>query len=394
MTIFLTVGALAQSTAPGAPPPAVIVAPVEEREVSQQDDFTGRIQAIQSVDIQPRVEGYLETVNFAEGSDVEKGDLLFQIDKRPYEASLAQAQAQLASANGTVAKSQAALNNSEVILARQQTLLQRDTVSQAVVDDATTQRDEAAADLQSAQAQVEEAKANVQSAQLNLSYTTIVSPIDGRIGPAIVTAGNLVSSASGTMATVVQLDPIRVAFSVPDILYTNLVQQAGEVHAGRAKELFSPQLQLPNGKIYDQEGEIAFSGNVIDQSTGTITVYADFPNPSSVLLPGSFVVVTVQESAKTRRPVIGASAVIQDKDGAYVFVVDNDDTAQVRRITIASRSNNDVVVSDGLSQGETVIVQGVQKVRPGQKVTPTTAQTAAATSTTAQTGQTAPTQQN
>ena len=368
----LTPGLQAQSggASGNTPPPTVVVAPVVSRAVAEEAQFTGRIQAIQSVDVQARVEGYLQQVAFKEGSNVKTGDLLYQIEKGPYEADLAQAEAQLASAKAQLASAQANLNNAEINVQRQQTLVQRDTVSQAVVDDAVAQRDTAKANVEAANAAIQNAQAQIQSAQLNLGYTTIKAPIDGRLGRTYVTIGNLISQASGTMATLVQLNPIRVAFSVPDTLYTSLVEDNSVPTDTRPGTLFTPSLQLPNGKIYDQKGTITFASNEIDASTGTITVYADFANPNAVLLPGAFVVVKVEQAETTREPVILASAVVQDRQGDYVFVLNSDDVVETRRVTLGRRTASEVAVTEGLAEGETIVVQGVQKIRPGMKVTP------------------------
>ncbi|MEM0906321.1 MAG: efflux RND transporter periplasmic adaptor subunit [Pseudomonadota bacterium] len=372
--------------ATNAPPPSVLVAPVVSKAISVTSEFTGRVEAIQSVDVQARVEGYLEKVGFEEGTFVKVGDLLYQIEQAPYQADVAQAEAQLAAANASLASANAALRNQEINLQRQQTLVERDTVSQAVLDDATTARDSAQANVQAAEAQIKEAQANLASAKLNLSYTTLRAPIDGRIGKTDVTAGNLISTGSGTMATLVQLDPIRIAFSVPDRLYNDLVERAGNADVSTTRGLFTPTVQLPNGKMYDEQGEIAFASNEIDPSTGTITAYANFANPHGMLLPGAFVVVFVAEAGEASEPSIPASALLQDRDGPYVFVLNTDDVVEVRRITVANRSPTEIAVSEGLSEGETVVVEGVQKIRPGQKVSPQPAPTSPASSQNAAAG--------
>lgn len=371
------IGVHAQQSAGNQAPPTVVVAPVVSKAISQQAEFTGRVEAIQSVDIRARVEGYLEKVSFRDGATVKVGDLLYQIQQAPYQAALAQAEAQLAAAQAALTSAQARLNNQEINLKRQQTLVERDTVSQATLDDAQATRDTAAADVQSAQAQIQEAEAQVETAKINLNYTTISAAIDGRLGKTFVTVGNLITSASGTMALLNQLDPIRVAFSVPDRLYTNLVESmaaAGDANAV-GTDLFTPSLQLPNGKPYQAPGKISFIGNEIDPNTGTITVYANFPNPNAVLLPGAFVVVTVNEAQEQTEPVIPAGAVLQDREGQYVFVLNSSDVVEQRRITIGRRTATDIAVQSGLEQGETIVVQGVQKIRPGIKVTPTTQST-------------------
>jgi len=384
-TVTAPAAAFAQDAA--APPPAVVVTAVKEETVSKSDQFVGRIQAIQSVDLVSRVEGFLEKLNFSEGTMVKKDDLLIGIEKPPYEAQLAAAKGQLEAAQAQVAGAQANLKNANFVLERQQILLKKGDVSQAKADDAEASRDIADAQLKQAQAAVAQAKAQVQTAEINLSYTDIKAPITGQIGATAVTVGNLVSAQTGTIANIVQLDPIRVAFSIPETLYTSLAEQTGGAadEAGD-KDFFTPELTLSNGTKYDKEGKISFASNQISASTGSLVIYADFPNPKGMLLPGSFVSVEVKETEGTKLPVVPASAVLQDKDGRYVFVVNEKNQAEVRRIDTAAQYENGFPVTKGLTAGETVIVEGLQKVRAGITVTPTPMQTAAAT-----TGSTPPT---
>lgn len=362
----------AQSQSAG-PPPAVMVMPVTDEDVSRTDQFVGRVTAIQTVNLVARVEGFLEKVNFKEGAYVKKGDTLLEIEKAPYEAALAQAQAQLASAQASVTAAQTQLKNDQTIADRQAYLVKRDAVSQAKADDANAQRDVSAARVQEAEASVKQAEAQVQTAKLNLSYTDVVAPISGRVGALSITEGNLVSTQSGTIVTINQLDPIRVAFSIPETLYTDAADRA--VHGtGKMQDqvdLFTPQLVLPNGKTYNEAGKISFVSNEISATTGTLVVYADFPNPSFALLPGAFVTMDVRESEGQKLPVVPASAVLQDRQGRYVFVVDHNSRAEQRRIETGEQIENGFPVTHGLQAGETVIVQGLQKVSNGIEVTPT-----------------------
>ncbi len=355
-----------------APPPAVVVAPVTEQNVTRSDRFVGRVRAIQSVDLVARVEGFLEKVNFQEGAMVNQGDTLLEIEKAPYQAALAAAQAQLASANSQVTAAQAQLKNADTVLARQDDLVKRDVVSQATRDDAQASRDVAAAQVQSAQAAVQQAQAQVQTAELNLSYTDVKAPITGRTGLVAITEGNLVNTASGTIATVVQVDPIRIAFSIPETLLTRLADRQPDGN-GRQADLFTPHLVLSDGTTYGEDGKISFASNQIDASTGSLVIYADFPNPRGVLIPGGFVDVVVAEAEGKVLPVVPVSAVLQDRQGRYVFVVNADNKAEVRRIDTEQQTANVFPVTNGLTTTDTVIVQGLQKVRPGIEVTPTPA---------------------
>ena len=393
LALGLCVTTTAYGQDPSAQPPAVVVAPIVTQDVARSDNFVGRVQAIQSVDLVSRVEGFLEQINFEEGSIVQKDALLIEIEKDQYQASLAAAQAQVAAAKSQLAGAQAQLNNANVVLKRQQDLLKRDVVSQAQADDASAQRDVAQANVEQAQAAIQQAEAQVQTAQINLSYTDIKAPITGRIGATNITQGNLVSASSGTIATIVQVDPIRVAFSVPEKLYTGFAQRLAPGSTNAPGDLFTPQLVLPNGTTYDQQGQISFASNEVSANTGTLVIYADFPNPRQVLLPGAFVNITVKESDGQVLPIVPVSAVLQDKDGRYVFIVTSDNKAEMRRIETGSQIENGFPVTKGLAAGDTVIVQGLQKVRNGIAVNPTraTAQQASTSSSTAAAGATATT---
>lgn len=311
------------------------------------------MQAIQTVEIRARVEGFVEQVAFREGEDVKAGQLLFQIEPAPYRAALASAQAQLA-------KAQATLREAQANFERQSQLAQEGFQSRAVLEQATAQRDAAAADQLAA-------RAGVQTAQLNLDYTTITSPIDGRIGKVAFTRGNLVNAASGTLASVVELDPIRAVFSVAERDVVSIKQTTG-AEQQQINQQFVPRLRLPNGEDYAEAGTIEFVDNRIDPATGTLAVWARFPNPQELLLPGQFVTVMVRPAAPEEKPVVPVTAVQQDRQGKFVLVVGPDDVAQERRITATRQSGQDWIVDTGLQPGEMVVVDGIQKARPGARV--------------------------
>lgn len=358
-----------------APPPSVIVAPVVTEDVTQKVRFVGNVEAVQQVDLRARVEGFLESVNFAEGSLVEQGAKLYQIEQAPYKAALDQANATLAAANAQLASAQATLLERDAALVRQKTLSQQQFASQATLDQAQAQRDEAAAAVQQANAQIQSANAQIETAKLNLSYTTVSAPITGRIGRTAVTAGNLVSPSTGVLATIVQMSPIRIVFPIPERDYVGVIRiinsPAGK-SAASTDDLFRPQITLPDGTPYNQQGRIEFLNNQVNSNTGTVAVRAVFPNPESLLLPGQFVSVTVQIGEAKSLPVVSQAAIQQDAEGQYVFIVDNQDRAQIRRIKTGVRTEAGLAVESGLAQGETIIVDGVQKVKPGLVVKPGT----------------------
>ena len=364
-------GALAQEQ-PAAAPPIVETAAVKLAPVTSQSEFVGSVVAAQQVALTARVEGFLDEVNFTEGSFVEADSVAFVIEKDTYEAAVEGAQAQLESATAAEASAQANLKLQDLTLVRQQQLLKTNAVSQSVVDQAQATRDGAQAQVDQANAQIALMQSQLRTAQLNLSYTDVKSPIAGRIGKANITEGNLVSPQSGPLATVVQTDPIRVVFSISDREYLDVVKALKPDNSGIAADAaaFQPRLRLPDGADYDQPGKIAFLDNTIDPATGTIAVYAEFANPELKLVPGQFVQVTVQAGESVELPVVPASAILQDQEGAYVFGLGEGNRAEIRRVTLGQRVGTDVAVTSGLAQGEMVIVSGIQKVQPGVAVTP------------------------
>lgn len=359
-------------TASDAAPPVVETVAVKLAPVSRNASFVGSVASIQQVNLVPRVEGILESVNFREGNIVTTGALLYEIEKDSYQASLAGAKASLDGANATLASAQATLSQAESTLARQVKLQASNAVAQETVDQARTSRDSAQAQVKQAQAQIDQAKSQVTIAELNLSYTDIRTPIAGRIGKTQMTAGNLVSPSTGVLATVIQMDPIRVVFSISDREYLEVIDRLKPTEAGfeAGPEQYHPTVQLPDGTAYAEKGKITFIDNKIDASTGTIAVFAEFPNPKLQLVPGQFVTVSVEQGSSTEMPVVPAAAVQQDREGNYVFVIGDGNRATIRRVVLADRVGNNWAVETGLANGEVIISSGIQKIRPGIVVAP------------------------
>jgi len=371
-SVFLLAGPGAQAQQQAAAPPIVETEAVKLSSVTTQAQFVGSVLAAQQVALTTRVEGFLDSVNFVEGGFVEAGSIAFVVEKDTYQAAVEGAQAQLDSAIAAEAGAQATLRLQDINLVRQQELLRTAAVSQATVDTAQANRDNAQAQANQAKAQIELMDSQLRTAQLNLSFTDIKSPISGRIGKANITQGNLVSPSSGTLATVVQTDPMRVVFSISDREYLDVIRTVQPDNRGIAADAaaYQPRLRLPDGTEYEQPGKIAFLDNTFDPSTGTIAVYADFPNPQLKLVPGQFVQVTVKAGEAVELPVVPAEAILQDQKGPYVFGLDEHNRAQIRRVKLGQRVGTDVAVTSGLAQGEIVIVSGIQKVRAGIEVTP------------------------
>lgn len=338
----------AQNAAP-PPPPAVGVVEVSPQDVQQAFEFVGRAVAINKVDLRARVEGFLEGRHFTEGAGVKAGDLMFSIEKDQFQAAVDQSQADVASA-------QAVLANAQVQYQRAATLVRSQNIPQATVD-------QRRAELDTATARVQEAEAALREAQINLGYTDIKAPIDGQIGQATVTQGNLVGPATGTLATIVSVDPIYVTFPVAQ---RQLVQ--AQEHAQTQAGDITVRIRLPDGSLYDQPGKIDFIDNVVDQTTDSVTVRAVVPNPKGILKDGQIARPVVEIANPQQQITVPMASVVIDQAGPSVMVVGGESKVEQRRVTLGPQQGVSVVVADGLKAGERVIVDGLQKVRPGQTV--------------------------
>jgi membrane fusion protein, multidrug efflux system len=346
--------ALAQN----APLPSVTVVPAVSREITETADFVGRVTAINKVDIVARVPGYIEQRLFTEGQMVKTGDLLFRIEQDTYKAAVEQQEANLASAKATEANASLELQRGKALIKNQLSISQ-ETLDQRAATEA------------SAQAAVLESQAALQQAQINLGYTEIHSPIDGRIGISNFTIGNLVGPNTGPLATIVSQDPIYVIFqaSERDILdYKRRIAELGDKNGHVAV-----RVRLPDGTLYAQPGLTDFLDIQVTGSSDTVAVRAELPNPQGLLTPGGVVGVVVEAAKPQSALVIPQSAVALDQAGSYVLVVDPSKKVEQRRISTGSNTGTDVTVTNGLKEGELVIIEGLQKVRPGQLVAATTA---------------------
>ena len=334
------------------PPPAVSVKPAVSRQVTETGDFVGRVVAIDKVDIVARVPGFIEERNFTEGQLVKKGDLLFRIEQETYKATVDQQNANLAKAKATEV-------NANLQLERAQALVKNENVPQSTVD-------QLSAAEQAAQADVMQAQALLEQAQINLGYTEIRSPIDGRIGLANFTVGNLVEPSSGKLATIVSQNPIYVTFQASE---ADIIEYKRRVAASADKNPHvTVHIKLPDGSIYSQPGLTNFLDVQVQTDTDTVTARAQVPNPNDVLIPGGIVGVIVERGKPRSALLVPQSAVLLDQAGHYVMVVDNAKKVEQRRITTGSEQGRDIEVASGLNEGELVIVDGIQKVHPGQVV--------------------------
>jgi len=334
------------------PPPAVSVVAVVSRQVTATGDFIGRVVAIDKVDIVARVSGFIKERNFTEGQQVKTGDLLFHIEPDIYKATVDQQNANLAKAKATEV-------NANLQLQRGQELVRNQNIPQSTVD-------QRAADQQAAQADVLQAQALLEQAKINLGYTEIRSPVDGRIGLANFTVGNLVSPSSGTLATIVSQDPIYVTFQASE---ADVIEYRRRIAASADKNPHvNIHIKLPDGSMYPHAGRTNLLDVQVQPDTDTILVRAQLPNPEGMLIPGGIVGVLVERGAPQSLLVIPQSAVQLDQAGRYVMVVGADKKVEQRRVETGVEQGRDIVVTQGLKEGDLVIVEGIQKVHPGQIV--------------------------
>jgi membrane fusion protein, multidrug efflux system len=359
---LLPVSAEAQPAPAG--PPAVGVVRAERQQITQTDEFIGRIQSIGRVALVARVSAYLEKRLFVEGSEVKQGDLLYLLEQPPF-------QAQVDADKANVAQLEAQHTYAEQQLARSQYLIKTPAGQQQIVDqDVSNER--------SLAAQVASAKAQLETAEINLGYTEIRAPIDGRISATEVTEGNVVSPTSGTLANLVSQDPMYVNFPVSTragLDLRNRYEAKGGFNAVVLK------LRLPDGRIYGQEGKLDYVSPTIATNTDTITARGVFPNPLLPGMPangpaprelfdGEFVTVLQEGVEPITVLAIPRAAVLSDQQGDYVYVVDAQNKAQRRPIQLGQSTPSTAVVSNGLKEGELVISEGLQRVRPGEVVSP------------------------
>ena len=335
------------------PPPAVSVAKVVAREFQPWDEFTGRVSAVETVELRPRVSGYIEQVAYEEGHEVRKGDLLFVIDQRRYRAAYDRAVAELERA-----RSEARLAATE--LERAQTLLASRAISREEFDArraAHTQGD----------ASVRAAAAAVESARLDLQFTEVRSPIDGRAGRALVTVGNLAQADSTLLTTVVSLDPMYAAFDADEQTFLEHAEQAR--NGGAAARSSRPiRMALAGDDSFGREGRLHFLDNQLDPATGTIRVRAIFDNKDGALTPGLFVRLQMPGRRAYRATLVEDRAIGTDLDKRFVYTVDAKGLVAARPVTLGPIVDGLRVVRTGVNAGDAVIVNGVQRVRPGAQV--------------------------
>jgi RND family efflux transporter MFP subunit len=372
--IALIIGAIRPkgvSGAASAAPPEVQVVQVAQRDVPIYAEWIGTLDGLVNADVRAQVTGYLMKQAYLEGAYVKKGDLLFQIDPRPFQAVLDQAQGQLAQAKAMLANAEAVEVRTQLDVNRYTPLAKEQAASQQDLDNSVQNNLAAKATVETAKAQIQTYEAAVETARINLEFTRLIAPIDGIAGQAVLQVGALVSPASGAVTSVSTLDPIKVYFTVgePQYLAFRNRYPTDESRAQADKNLHL-QLILADGSVYPQEGTFYFADRQVNESTGAIRLAALFPNPRNLLRPGGYArvrgVVRTQKDA-----VLVPQRAVSELQGSYqVAVVGADNKISIRTVTVGDRIGSDWVISDGVKSGETVVAEGVQKVRPGAQVVP------------------------
>lgn len=340
--------ALAQSNpAPAAVPVGIVTA--ERKPVTKSLDFVGRVEAIQRVEIKARIVGYLEKIDFKEGDLIKQGAALYSIEKGLFEAAVGRAE-------GALEKDKAAKTLTEVQLQRAEELLGKQAGTQVA-------RDQALAADQTAAAALLVDDANLKTAKINLGYTDITSPIAGKVGKTNITIGNVVGPDTGPLTVVVSQDPMYVSFPVSQREFLAAQETRHQIDLTGIKVT----LNFSDGTAYKHEGKINFVDVQVDRATDTILVRASFPNPDSALVDGQLVRVALESGTAEEKIVIPQAALISDQEGVYVFVVDGGKAA-IRRVKTGGASGTGIIVDQGLTVGEQVVVEGTQALRPGSPV--------------------------
>jgi len=348
---------VAQMNAAKGGPPPVSVAAVVEKEIVETDEFPGRIEAVEQVEVRARITGYMQSVNFLPGTDVRKGDVLFLIDPRPFENDVARAEANVANMRAQFEVARTDFERSEKLLAERVT--------------SRREYDDAAARVRSLEAQVRANQALLETARLNLSFTRVTAPISGRVSKAEITVGNLIQGEvpnSPLLTTVVSLNPIYASFEVDERAYLKYVGKA----RARAAQL-PVAVGLADEEGFPHAGKIGFIDNRVDAQSGTVRMRALLDNKDGRLAPGLFARVKIGDSARPRRAVLVTDRAIgTDQSKRFVLVVDAEGKAQYREVKIGRLADGLRVIEEGLKPGEAIVVNGLQRVRPGTPVTPQT----------------------
>ena len=356
-----------------APPPSptVEVVQVQQENVPIYGEWIGTLDGLVNADVRAQVTGYLLKQGYQEGSFVKQGQLLFQIDPRPFQAALDQAQGQLAQAKAMLANAQAVQRRTELDVERYTPLVKEQAASQQDLDNSVQNNLAALATIETAKAQIKTYDAAVETAKINLEFTRLVAPIDGIAGQAQLQVGALVSPSSGVVTSVSTVDPIKVYFTVSEPQYLDwrrrFPTEASRVEADKKLKL---QLVLADGSSYPHDGTFYFADRIVNESTGAIRIAGLFPNPNNVLKPGGYAKVRAVIRTDPGALLVPQRAVSELQGGYQVAVVGADNKVSIRPVTVGAQVDRRWVIASGLNPGDKVVVEGVQKVRTGVQVNP------------------------
>lgn len=372
IALAVVVGAVRLTRSPAAQPGGLVdveVVQVEQKDVPIFGEWIGTLDGFTNADVRAQVTGYLLRQGYQEGAFVQKGQLLFQIDPRPFQAALDQAEGQLAQSKATLANAEAVQGRTQLDVNRYTPLAREQAASQQDLDNAVQNNLAAKATVETAKAQIQTFEAAVENAKINLEFTRLVAPIDGVAGQAQLQVGALVGPSSPPVTSVSTLDPVKVYFTVGEPQYLDWRKRfPTDATREEADKNLRLQLILADGSIYPREGKFYFADRQVNEGTGAIRIAGVFPNPGNILRPGGYArvraIIRVQQNAL----MVPQRAVTELQGGYQVAVVDGDSKVNIRTVTVGDRVGSDWLITEGLKAGERVVAEGVQKVRLGMRV--------------------------
>jgi RND family efflux transporter MFP subunit len=374
VVIGLVIGAIrgmhVSAARPGGPPDVEVVQ-VEQKDVPIYGEWIGTLDGLVNADVKAQVTGYLLSQDYKEGRFVKKGQLLFQIDPRPFQAALDQAEGQLAQAKAQLANAEAVQGRTQLDVNRYTPLVKEQAASQQDLDNAVQNNLAAKATVATAKAQIQATEAAVETAKLNLGFTRLVAPIDGIAGLAQLQVGALVSPSSPPVTTVSTVDPVKVYFTVSEQEYLDFNRRFPTEASREAEERQLPlELILADGTTYPQKGRVSFADRAVNQSTGAIRIAGLFPNPGNILRPGGYGRIRASTRIVPNALLVPQRAVSELQGSYQVAVVDSENKVSIRTVKVGDRASSVWIIDEGLKPGERVVAEGVQKVRPGTQVNP------------------------
>jgi membrane fusion protein (multidrug efflux system) len=359
------------SGATPAAPPQVEIVQVQQKDVPIYGEWIGTLDGLTNADVRAQVTGYLMRQAYQEGSFVKTGQLLFQIDPRPFQAALDQAKGQLAQAEAQLATAEAVQRRTQLDVEKYTPLARQQAASQQDLDNSVQNNLAAKATVETAQALIKTDEAAVETAKINLDFTRLIAPIDGIAGQAQLQVGALVNLGSGPVTSVSTVDPIKVYFTVGEPQYLAWRKRfPTETTREAADKNLHLQLILADGSTYDHEGRFFFADRQVNESTGAIRLAGLFPNPGNILRPGGYAKVRAVIRIQPNALLVPQRAVTELQGGYQIATVDDQNKVSIRTVKVGDRVGSDWVIDDGLKPGDRVIAEGVQKVRPGMQVNP------------------------